>query len=358
MKVVRMKRYIFFLVLFVFCVHTRIKRPLLRRIIKSPQQKKAERPSNPVNKNIKQKKNVNREVVCVTPYTLDGKNSAVTYELNGGRFGDNLSSYCRAIWFAYHYGIPLFYEPFEYSQYLALDNYGLPMTKEISVQFKRRTIIPSYGRHDIKKGNGTLYIVKWKSRIPANWSDKEFIFLLKHCISAKSLITKIKIPSQHISVAVHIRTGGDYVPDRKIRARQPKRFVFCQFYIDQVKRIQSMFEGRDLYVHIFTDDAKPMVLMKQFKQQLGDENIIYGCRQQGNSFRSHVLEDFFGMMEFDCLIRPESLYSIYAERLGNHQVIISPVRTGTVGRRREVVVREIEIKEKTEQGYITKKIRV
>lgn len=359
-----MKQYILFLVLFVSCMQARIKRPWLRRfIIKKSQQKKiVVKPTNPIN-NVKQKKSTNKETTSVATYDLSGKCSAVTYELNGGRFGDNLSSYCRAIWIAYRHNIPFLYKRFKYSERLALNNYGLAMNKKVGALFKRKIIIPNHNCYDIIKNSGILYIVGWKSKISVDWRNKKFVALLKKCLtlpflSSRFLSSEIEIPPHHISVAVHIRTGGDYGPDKKIRSKQPKRFAPHQFYIDQIKRIQSMFEGSDLYVHIFTDDAKPMALVKKFKQQLGDEHITYGCRQQGNNFHTNVLEDFFAMTTFDCLIRPESLYSMYAERLGNHKVVIYPVRTGSAGRRRKIVVQEIAIKQQTRQGYVTKKVRV
>src|SRR5581483_4103322 len=46
--------------------------------------------------------------------------SAVTYELNSGRLGDNLLTYGIARWISYKYGLPFLYVPFEYSEYLRL----------------------------------------------------------------------------------------------------------------------------------------------------------------------------------------------------------------------------------------------
>lgn len=51
---------------------------------------------------------------------LSPQASAITYELNGGRFGDNLLSYSRAKWLSYIYGIPVLYFPFPYADQLAL----------------------------------------------------------------------------------------------------------------------------------------------------------------------------------------------------------------------------------------------
>jgi len=344
-----MKRYLLFFVFTIFCTQTRIKRLWLKKSItkKIKPTSKMLKSTNLNRNNTEHKKNMGGET-----------SSVVTYELNGGRFGDNLSSYCRAVWISYRYNIPLLYKSFKYSEQLSLSNHGVPMNKEVASQFKRKLIIPKHNRYDIVKTSGLLYIVGWKSKVPVNWRNKDFISLLKKCVTLSSLSSKIEVPYNHISVAVHVRTGGDYAPDRKIRSRQPKRFAPYQFYVDQIKRIRSMFEDKDLYVHVFTDDSNPEALIRNFKKSIEDEHIKYGCRQRGNNCHSHVLEDFFAMTKFDCLIRPESLYSIYAERLGNHEVVIYPVRVNPAGRKRELAVREITIKKRTPEGYITKNVRV
>jgi len=344
-----MKRYILLLVFAVFCAQTKIKRSRLKKFITKKIQ-----PA----KNTLKSTSLKRDSSEYEENVSEETRSAVTYELNGGRFGDNLSSYCRAAWISYRYNIPLLYKPFKYSDQLSLGNYGIPMSKKVVSQFKRRLVIPKHGRYDIVKTRSILYIVEWKSKIPFDWCNKDFMALLKKCVTAPYLSSKIEVPQNHISVAVHVRTGGDYTPDKKICSRQPKRFAPHQFYIDQIKRIRSMFEDKDLYVHVFTDDSNPEALVKNFKKNIEDEHIQYGCRQRGNNCNAHVLEDFFAMIKFDCLIRPESLYSTYAERLGNHEVVIYPVYVDYIGRKRELAVREIAIKKRTAEGYITKKVRV
>jgi len=344
-----MKRYVLLLVFSVLCTQARMKRLCLKRSkIKKIQ------PVKKVLKLINLKRDDKKDDENLSEKTT----SFVTYELNGGRFGDNLSSYCRAVWISYWYDIPLLYKPFKYSDQLSLDNHGSLINKEIVSQFKRRRIVPKHNRYDIVKTRGLLYIVEWKSKISVDWRNKDFMALLKKCVALSSLLPEIEVPHNYVSVAVHIRTGGDYAPDRKICSRQPKRFAPYQFYVDQIKRIQSMFEDKDLYVHVFTDDSNPEALIKKFKKSIADEHIKYGCRQRGNNCHTHVLEDFFAMTKFDCLIRPESLYSIYAERLGNHEVIIYPVRVNSVGRKRELTVQEVAIKKRTPEGYVTKKVRV
>ena len=64
--------------------------------------------------------------------------------------------------------------------------------------------------------------------------------------------------------------------------------------------------------------------MKKFKAALNNPRISFGCRQEGNAHNAHVLEDFFSMMDFDCLIRPGSHYTRFVQRLGNNKVVIYP----------------------------------
>ena len=46
--------------------------------------------------------------------------STITYELSGGRLGDNLVAYIHAKWISYKHDIPLEYKPFEHSNELVL----------------------------------------------------------------------------------------------------------------------------------------------------------------------------------------------------------------------------------------------
>ncbi len=64
--------------------------------------------------------------------------------------------------------------------------------------------------------------------------------------------------------------------------------------------------------------------MNEFKKRVNLPNIIWSCRTEGNSDDCNVVEDFYGMFQFDCLIRPESNYSMCASLLGYHKIIIFP----------------------------------
>ena len=48
------------------------------------------------------------------------------------------------------------------------------------------------------------------------------------------------------------------------------------------------------------------------------------AESQNNGPNNNVLEDFFAMTEFDCLIRPDSNYSTVAEILGDYMLVMHP----------------------------------
>ena len=61
-----------------------------------------------------------------------------------------------------------------------------------------------------------------------------------------------------------------------------------------------------------------------------------------NNHHSNVLEDFFEMARFDCLIRPDSNYSIMAEKIADYKIVISPLSYKKTGN--NIVIDEVQIK--------------
>lgn len=248
--------------------------------------------------------------------------SAITYELNGGRFGDNLLSYSRAKWLSYEWGIPLQLYPFPYSDQLVLYDQEQKVCID---QFSRVVRLPASGSYTLKKDTNTLYINHWHTKVSINWNDPVFIAQLKELISPRYAIKKVSIPDNYISVAVHVRNGGGFGADTtEEQERCPLRFVPDEFFIAQIERIADMFEGKKFYVYIFTDHKQPAVLAEKFNNALHNDTIIIDYQKAENGHNMNVLEDFFSMMQFDCLIRPGSHFSRFVERLGNATLSIYP----------------------------------
>lgn len=280
---------------------------------------------------------------------LEGK-SVITYQLNGGRFGDNLSSYCRAKWLSFKYDVPLLYQPFDHSDQLMLHERELQSSATLRALFKKKLIIPHHKRYTIDRDAGILYEHVWQSYVPVNWNDPAFLQEIKQCIAPRHLSQDIAMPQDRITVAVHVRTPGWFSADHGAGVRHhPLKYVTYNYYIQQIRCIADMFSDALLYVHIFTDHEQPQTLIKECKKKIKNDRIVYGYRQKGNSWRSYVVEDFFAMMKCDCLIRTKSMFSIYAERLGAHKVVIYPthsVREGNLFK-----VKKVAIKICTEHGY-------
>jgi hypothetical protein len=286
------------------------------------------------------------------------KSSAITWIPSGGRFGDNLLSYARVKWLSYKYDIPILYLPFPYSDQLMLHEQENIYSLESAQLFSHIIHLPLSSDYHLEKDNNTLYISHWKTDIVIDWFDTIFVEELKKNITPLHALEKIVIPNNCISVAVHVRNGGSFTADNEQeKERCPLRFVPDEFFIAQIKRLAEMFEQKNLYVHIFTDHTEPAELMKKFKEALNEPRITFGYREHNNSHKSNVLEDFFSMMEFDCLIRPGSHFSRFVQRLGKNKVVIYPqsVRKTTDGKS---IINIINIKTRANENerWKTKKI--
>jgi len=290
---------------------------------------------------------------------LDKKSSksAITYNLNGGRFGDNLFSYCKTKWLSFKHGIPLIYKPFQHSKKLKLHKKEKKYSRSLPTKFKTTRYVSTSQFRKLQPNAGILYIKKWYCDVHADWKDEKFIKKLRKLISPRVALTGIVLPKNCVTVAVHVRRGGGYRMDTdRIIDKQPLRFASDQFYIDQIKRLAAMFEGENFYVHIFTDDRNPQTIVENFKRVVNIDTITYGCRKAGNNHHSYVLEDFFAMMKFDCLIRPKSHYSRFVERLGDNKIIIAPTHASSSNGRG--MIDTIRIRRLTDAGWKTEKVKL
>ena len=69
-----------------------------------------------------------------------------------------------------------------------------------------------------------------------------------------------------------------------------------------------------------TDDLNPQKLLNKYRKELKEyENITLGFK------KLEVMEDFFSIPKFDCIIRGDSTFSIVASILGNFILSVSVV---------------------------------
>ncbi len=273
------------------------------------------------------------------------KKNCVTYRFSEGRFGDNLLSYIHAKWVAYHHKVQLLYRPFEYSDQLAMhqqeelyggqENLG---SENNPACFSRKIVLGSGAKVEAQNGKSVLYIVPYFAHCPVehtqvetsppffhvDYNNEGFKAELKKMIQPLYGVKKLEIPKDRITVAVHMRKGTRTLDGPALMFLAPHKEPQDSYYLGQIKRLYALFGNQPMYVHIFTDDPYPREFVEKFQQLLPGLDIQWGAREEGNKHNLNVLDDFFALLDFDCLIRPDSNFSICAELVGSHKVVASP----------------------------------
>lgn len=317
-------------------------------------------------------------------FLLGAINSAYSVALvrlpYGGRFADQLVHYIRIKWLAKKYGADFFHIPFDKSDQLVLD-YKEPHFDQQPFRDAKKSLLMSEQMLAKNERKNVIFELDYRCDFtswylkPAPWreivSNSEFVEHIKQMIKPVNEIPQLPIPKERISVAVHIRTGGgldisrcseqefDFSVDNTlekpcIKHRShyadciwPLKFLPLQFYIDQIKLLSDLLADLPLYVYIFTDDQDPGKLCRRLKEKIGKSNIMYACRNKGNHYSRNVVEDMFAMAyQFDCLIRGGSHFGLIPDFIGNHKLVIRPVKAFWYGNKLVVTKVDVVAKDK------------
>lgn len=256
------------------------------------------------------------------------KETAITYNLSGGRLGDNLMCFLSAYYVAYKNKLPFYFTPFKDSDQFLLSDKLEPLAANFS--FKNQGNYNKWDSIDaisqMNRESSTLIKIDPFADARCDWRDPGFKNAVKELIKPKVPIPPISLPPDRIPIALHVRTGGGFAGDTDAeKLRVPAKFPPKEFYS---KGLQAMINayGKDqmFYVHIFTDDPNPSKVAAEFQQQFPDTDIEFGFRKEGNKHNAGVLDDFFGMTQFKGLIRPWSGLSQAAEIIGNQELVYEP----------------------------------
>lgn len=258
--------------------------------------------------------------------------SFVTYSLDGGRFGDQLINYMKALWVSCKYDIPLIYHPFSYSNLLELSSAHPQLSdqkkkelKKIEVKDNGDIIEKTLGRE------ANLYSISFQSQVlnDEDWENEAFKEKLSNLIKPKQPFDFTKIPSGYVSIAIHIRSRNNGFDSSQDVEQMPTKFPPYSFYLNALKQIASHFKNNPLYVYIFTDDPNPQVIKNKFSKKWDQwkmrQKIIFNCRKSENRHNKNVLEDFFDMMRFDCIIHPDSMFSLGASIIAAPIIEVMPL---------------------------------
>lgn len=270
---------------------------------------------------------------------------AITYDFDGsGRLGDKLVLYCKAKWLAYRYGIPFVYKEFDGADQFIF-HYIEKKNNPCISQWKE--IIRLNDEKEVNAAKELLYSITILTKISEENIEQKTAYEFWHemkkmlacCVSLDQ--SQIIVPPKNmISVAVHVRKGGGFDPplfyetaadglvpkDHEVYVDKqfPLKFPPDSFYLEQIEKIASLHPSEHIHVHIFTDDKNPIILQKKYLSMLNNQRITIGCRGDKNAYDQNVLEDLFSMANFDYLIRPNSNFSLIAQILGNHCLVITP----------------------------------
>lgn len=274
---------------------------------------------------------------------------SVTYALDGGRFGDQLLNYLKALWVSWKFNLPLIFRPFDYSNELMLSEYHeISLNEEVirsfsaqfgyfsDLDFEKSAKVFSHLKSTHEKNLPLLWNIGLLTPLLENYfceklDDEDFRSLLQKLVKPKNEISLLSMPMDRKTIAIHVRTGKDYDWEINIR-NMPTKFPPETFYLGALKQAAAYFGDEPLYVHIFTDHPEPPQiearLMKEFNRLGLANDVIFNCRREGNSHTQNVVEDMFSMAEFDCLIRPDSSLSQISAILGAPILEIRPSRWG------------------------------
>lgn len=270
---------------------------------------------------------------------LHSAQAIITFDRCGSRFGDCLITYLHAKWLSYKTNIPLQcnYIGFPYVEKLVL------FDKELDYSYTPHpddSIRLTLSNLDFKPELPVCYFVpyfpefKWEyhSKSPFNfkylfevdWKDPQFRSIVLEMICSKSPLQLTLPPQNKVSVAVHVREGGNF-DSSNLQFEAPMKRPPMHFYSDALLEVVHLFNQQDIYFQIFTDATNPQAIVTEIKKMLPPHIAIeLHYRTTENHEAINVLEDFFSLFHYDVLIRPESSYSLVPSLLKDYAVVINP----------------------------------
>ena len=261
--------------------------------------------------------------------------SGITYELRGQSFGQNMLSYFHAKWQTHVNKIPLHFKPFPYSNQLALYK---EERKSAERRFARTVKVKDENDIIYMDPAKTLYTIPFFAEVDPEiteefppppyftvlWEDHTFTKKIRKLCKPVSSYKELSLPKGRVSIALHVRRGLRREIVEEV-SQNPAKFPPNSYYVEQMRKLNEIFKGIPLYVHVFTDYKFPEEIMEELEKELELPNVLFGCRKGVNNSRAHVVDDFYNMSRFMCLIRPISNFSLVAELIGHHAIVIKPV---------------------------------
>lgn len=276
---------------------------------------------------------------------------AITYGQHEYRLGNQLITYLAASWIAHEYELPLLYVPFLYSDQFIFHEKEILYRSDFELSFNKTVFLKEVSEiPDLP--TSTLIVVNFfhnDPRNPNNYKMSSNLFLnnpefreyAKTMLQPRFPFQTIPLPEDKLNILVHVRTGGDF-DSREMQLRFPNKFPPNSFFISAIETISKIFDHQLIYAYIMTDDLNPEKIVEHYSKALSHlNNIEIDCRHGKSESSDNVMEDFFSVPKFDCMIRGNSTFTIAASLLSNFKAVIIPKSSRVENG--EVVVDQIDI---------------
>lgn len=286
------------------------------------------------------------------------------------QLGDSMAAYVLAKILSWKYNIPFYFTPFAHADLFAF------YEKETLYERSGFEEVIRATEDDIVKNMHKENILFYTDlRTQVDYIDPLLINKLKALVQPSILPPVNTIPNNITTVAVHIRKGNgggeyydgeptslqefdfnrnkvEYLYDyfnypfdweeyrRNITRSSPSnpanhivdeiwqtKFPPNQFYIDQIKKLYVDLGKKPLYIQIFTDDKDPILLLQTIQKMVNNSSItFYYDDNRTSSSSDRIIQDLYNMARFDVFLRSQSYFARTAELMGNHRMVIYPLK--------------------------------
>lgn len=305
------------------------------------------------------------------------KSKAVIRSGGSLQLGDNIAGESTAKILSIKYGIPYYCLNFFGVDLLMLDIHEQKWSKN----FSERPVVHVVTDDDVIKNKDKDVILMTDIRTRIDYVSPEELAVLKKNICLKEEPLVEKLPSDVITVGVHIRKGngggqyydgeqtslqlfdfdrskvhyrvdyenfpfdwssyqrkdGKFVKDSEAQRKGATtavdkvgdwqtKFPPDQFYIDQIKKLSHAVGGKPLFVIICTDDKNPEELVQKIQHMVAGKNVVLSYKNDRDlPFKERMKRDLYLLSHCDVLIRSQSYFSRVAELMGNHKLVMYPL---------------------------------
>jgi hypothetical protein len=289
-------------------------------------------------------------MVC-SEFINAAKNAIVQMD-QGERLGDRLLIISAVQYFALKNGLDFYYYPSSLLDKFTLSIYNNQFNQNVKACYKH--IVTFNEATCNQAAPSTLFMAPW-SVIDAfclNFNkrhlQRDLFEHLQTMLTPLIDVPKLDIPDGYVSVAAHIRKGDGY--DAPLRSAQiyknvdpifwgdnhqsqkqhrrasddewPNKFPPEQYYIDQINFLADLLADEQIICFIFSDSHDPEALTRRIAHHCNRKNINFVNATSDKS--DSPIIDMRRIASCECLIRAQSAYSIVAQIMGNHKIVISP----------------------------------